>query len=90
MGQRRRTAVASPTSAATREPPLTGGSEQRSPSESGEAGESMRSRGVEFDHSPKVKDLQARLTAFMEEHIYPNEKASMPRSPRAIGGSRRA
>jgi acyl-CoA dehydrogenase len=30
---------------------------------------------VEFDHSPKVKDLQARLTAFMQEHIYPNEKA---------------
>jgi acyl-CoA dehydrogenase len=28
---------------------------------------------LEFAHSAKVKDLQARLTAFMEEHIYPNE-----------------
>ena len=27
-----------------------------------------------FDPSPKVQDLQARLNAFMEEHIYPNEK----------------
>jgi len=26
-----------------------------------------------FDPSPKVQDLQQRLTAFMEEHIYPNE-----------------
>ncbi|RFP23036.1 acyl-CoA dehydrogenase [Duganella sp. BJB488] len=28
---------------------------------------------MDFDYSPKVKQLQARLTAFMEEHIYPNE-----------------
>ena len=28
---------------------------------------------MDFDHSPKVKDLQARLLAFMEAHIYPNE-----------------
>jgi acyl-CoA dehydrogenase len=27
-----------------------------------------------FDHPPKVKDLQERLTAFMDEHIYPQEK----------------
>jgi acyl-CoA dehydrogenase len=26
------------------------------------------------DPSPKVQDLQARLSAFMDEHIYPNEK----------------
>jgi acyl-CoA dehydrogenase len=26
-----------------------------------------------FEYSPKVLDLQRRLTAFMEEHIYPNE-----------------
>jgi acyl-CoA dehydrogenase len=26
-----------------------------------------------FDHSPKARDLQARLVAFMEEQIYPNE-----------------
>jgi acyl-CoA dehydrogenase len=30
---------------------------------------------MHFDHSPKAKDLQARLTAFMNEHIYPNEAA---------------
>ncbi len=29
---------------------------------------------MQFEHSPKVKDLQRRLTAFMEEHVYPNEK----------------
>jgi acyl-CoA dehydrogenase len=27
-----------------------------------------------FDPSSKVQDLQKRLTAFMDEHIYPNEK----------------
>ena len=29
---------------------------------------------MQFEHSPKVKDLQARLTAFMAAHVYPNEK----------------
>jgi acyl-CoA dehydrogenase len=28
---------------------------------------------MHFDHSAKAKDLQARLAAFMEEHVYPNE-----------------
>ncbi len=28
---------------------------------------------MDFDFSPKVKDLQKRLTAFMQDHIYPNE-----------------
>ena len=28
---------------------------------------------MDFEFSPKVKDLQKRLTAFMDEHIYPNE-----------------
>jgi acyl-CoA dehydrogenase len=28
---------------------------------------------MNFEHSDKVKDLQKRLTAFMEEQIYPNE-----------------
>src|SRR5580692_701352 len=28
---------------------------------------------MNFDHSSKTKDLQARLVAFMDEHIYPNE-----------------
>ena len=27
-----------------------------------------------FDPSPKVQELQARLNAFMDAHIYPNEK----------------
>ncbi|MFS2006847.1 acyl-CoA dehydrogenase family protein [Duganella sp. CT11-25] len=30
---------------------------------------------MDFDYSPKVKELQARLTAFMDQHIYPNEAA---------------
>ena len=29
---------------------------------------------MDFDYSPKVRDLQKRLTAFMAEHIYPNEE----------------
>ena len=28
---------------------------------------------MDFDYSPKVKDMQARLLAFMDQHIYPNE-----------------
>ena len=30
---------------------------------------------MDFDYSPKVKDMQARLLAFMDAHIYPNEVA---------------
>ena len=30
-------------------------------------------RGMRFDHSDRVIDLQRRLTAFMEEYVYPNE-----------------
>ncbi len=29
---------------------------------------------MEFEHSAKVKELQARLSAFMDDHVYPNEK----------------
>ena len=29
---------------------------------------------MDFQYSAKVKDLQARLQAFMNEHIYPNQK----------------
>ena len=29
---------------------------------------------MDFDHSPKVQDLQQRLTAFMDEHVYPNQQ----------------
>ncbi len=28
---------------------------------------------MEFDYSPKVKELQGRLNAFMDAHVYPNE-----------------
>jgi len=30
---------------------------------------------VDFEYSERCKELQARLLAFMDEHIYPNEKA---------------
>jgi acyl-CoA dehydrogenase len=30
---------------------------------------------MDFDYSERCKDLQARLLAFMDEHIYPNEQA---------------
>src|SRR5262245_10477597 len=29
---------------------------------------------MHFEHSQKVKDLQSRVSAFMDEYIYPNEK----------------
>ena len=29
---------------------------------------------MDFDYSPKVQDLQARLTRFMQDHIYPSER----------------
>lgn len=28
---------------------------------------------MHFDYSPRVREMQARLLAFMDEHIYPNE-----------------
>jgi acyl-CoA dehydrogenase len=30
---------------------------------------------MDFDYSPKTKELQARLLRFMDEHVYPNEQA---------------
>jgi len=30
---------------------------------------------MNFDYTPKVRELQARLQAFMDEHVYPNEQA---------------
>jgi acyl-CoA dehydrogenase len=30
---------------------------------------------MNFDYSPKVQELRQRLLAFMDEHIYPNDKA---------------
>jgi acyl-CoA dehydrogenase len=31
-------------------------------------------RSMHFDHSAKVSDLQRRLSAFMDEHVYPHER----------------
>ncbi|MFP6597490.1 MAG: acyl-CoA dehydrogenase family protein, partial [Candidatus Hydrogenedentota bacterium] len=28
---------------------------------------------MDFDYTPKVQELREKLTAFMDEHIYPNE-----------------
>ena len=28
---------------------------------------------MDFDYTDKVKELQARLLSFMDQHIYPNE-----------------
>jgi acyl-CoA dehydrogenase len=46
-------------------------------------------RSMHFDHSAKVSDLQRRLSAFMDEHVYPNERRITTRSRTAIDGSRR-
>ena len=29
---------------------------------------------MDLGYSPKTKELMARLSAFMDEHVYPNEK----------------
>ena len=29
---------------------------------------------MDFDYSPRVRELQDRLLKFFDEHIYPNEK----------------
>src|SRR5262249_18625616 len=33
-----------------------------------------RTCSMDFEHSAKVKDLQAKLSEFMDDHIYPNER----------------
>jgi acyl-CoA dehydrogenase len=42
---------------------------------------------MEFEFSPKVKDLQKRVTAFMEEHVYPNEAKYQEHCEGPIDGS---
>ncbi len=32
-----------------------------------------KEHSVDFEHSPKVRDLQARVGAFMQQHVYPAE-----------------
>src|SRR5690242_1449310 len=34
----------------------------------------MQGKAMDFAYSPKVKELQERLSAFMDRHIYPNEE----------------
>ena len=29
---------------------------------------------MNFDYTPKVRELEARLKAFMDAHVYPNER----------------
>lgn len=36
---------------------------------------------MDFDYSPKTKDLQERVLRFMDEHIYPAGWRTMPKSP---------
>jgi acyl-CoA dehydrogenase len=44
---------------------------------------------MDFEYSPKVQDLRKRLSAFMEEHIYPNDhKWWEPRQGREALGAR--
>jgi acyl-CoA dehydrogenase len=31
-------------------------------------------KSMDFEYSPKVKELQSRLQAFMDQHVYPNEQ----------------
>ena len=45
---------------------------------------------MDFAYSDKVRALQARLAAFMEAHVYPNEQRFTTRSIPAIAGSRRS
>jgi len=40
---------------------------------------------MDFEFSRKVKDLQGRLQAFMEEHIYPNEQRFTTKSSATDG-----
>jgi hypothetical protein len=47
---------------------------------------------MDFDYSDRCKELQTRLLAFMDEHIYPNEQAFKQKSTatarRATAGCR--
>ena len=46
---------------------------------------------MDFAYSEKVQKLQARVSAFMEQHVYPNEETFSARGrTRATAGSPRA
>src|SRR3954469_8684231 len=44
---------------------------------------------MQFDYTPKVKEMQRRLLAFFEQHIYPNERRYLEeiRSNREAGNA---
>ena len=46
-----------------------------------------RENSLDFEYSAKTRALIARLTRFMDEHVYPNETALPGKSPQAIAGS---
>ena len=39
---------------------------------------------MQFEYSDKVKSMQARLLAFMDEHIYPTRRASFKKLPTTV------
>jgi hypothetical protein len=47
---------------------------------------------MDFSYSPRTQELQAKLNAFMAEHVYPVKAAGGPRSrpiPRPANAGRR-
>ena len=44
---------------------------------------------MDFDYSSKVQDLRARVSAFMDEHVYPNEKTFHQQLGEATGRGER-
>jgi hypothetical protein len=45
---------------------------------------------MDFEYSDKVKALQARLGAFMDEHVYPNERVFFDQIEENTRAGRRA
>ena len=43
---------------------------------------------MDFDYSPNTKELQARLLAFIDTHIYPNEKPTREIEANTAAGKR--
>jgi len=43
---------------------------------------------MDFDFSDKVRDLQKKVGAFMDAHIYPNENRSSRRSRKTVARQR--
>jgi acyl-CoA dehydrogenase len=45
---------------------------------------------MDFEHSAKTRDYMARLTEFMAQNVYPNEKLYHEQSPASAGNCRRS